>query len=43
MTDLALSMFRASSKTQDRRQAPKKTRIGGVWQYRLLVWAFRNS
>jgi len=43
MTALALSLFRASQRQQTRRPTAQKTRISGVWHYRLLAWAFRNS
>ena len=43
MTHLALRLFRASQRQQTARPTAQKTRIKGVWHYRLLAWAFRNS
>jgi len=44
MTQFALNLFRASSRQQQtRRPTAQKSPVKGVWHYRLLAWAFRNS
>ena len=43
MTDIALSLFRSAPLMPERRRASASVRLKGVWSYRLLQWAFRNS
>lgn len=45
MTDIALSLFRSvpSLPARRRTRSAAPVRIKGVWSYRLLQWAFRNS